>query len=256
MVYFDLVVLLNFLIDFLLILGTNRLCGYPPGWMRAGVGAGVGGLYSGMCLLPGCLFLGKLLWRIISLGVMSWFAFGCSKSAVRRCMVFVLLSMALGGIAIGLDSGGVTSLFAAMAMLGVICAVGFRRIIGTSTYIPVELHYGNKCMHLTALQDTGNLLRDSLTGQPVLVINPDAAQYLTGLTLQQLHNPVQAVTDGVIPGLRLIPFKSLGQSGGMLLAVRMEEVKIGTRKGSTLVAFAPNGLSNEGEYQALTGGMI
>ena len=52
-VYLDLVMVLNFLVDFLLLLGTNRLSGFPPGIWRCGAGALVGAVYSGACLLPG-----------------------------------------------------------------------------------------------------------------------------------------------------------------------------------------------------------
>ena len=45
--YVDLVVLLNFLVDLLLILGTNRLAGYPPGLKRAVPAALLGGAYAG-----------------------------------------------------------------------------------------------------------------------------------------------------------------------------------------------------------------
>lgn len=250
-VYIDLVVLLNFLVDFLLLLGTNRLAGYPPGAGRAALAAALGGLYGGACLLPGFRFLGNTLWRLVSLGLMAVIAFGCRKSALRRGVLFVLLSMALGGVALGLGSGGFWSLVAAAGCVSLLCAVGFRGKVGRS-FVPVELRYGDKYLRLTALRDTGNALRDPVTGQPVLVVGAETAGALTGLTPQQLASPVEAM--GAVPGLRLIPYRAVGKSGGMLLALRIPEVKIGSWKGSSLVAFAPEGLGREEEYQALTGG--
>jgi len=85
------------------------------------------------------------------------------------------------------------------------------------------------------------------------VIGADAAQQLTGLTREQLLTPVETI--GILPGLRLIPYHSVGSSG-FLLALRLRDVKIGSWRGSTLVAFAPERLSMEGAYQALTGGAI
>ena len=41
----------------------------------------------------------------------------------------------------------------------------------------------------------------------------------------------------------------------MVLALRFENVKIGPRVQSAIVAFAPEGLG-EGMYQALTGGVL
>lgn len=254
-VYVDLVMLLNFAVDLLLLLAANRLSGFPPGWKRVLPAAALGGVYGGVCLLPGFRFLGNLLWRSVSLGIMAWIAFGWQLSAIRRGIVFVFLSMALGGIAVGLSGGGVVSLLLAALGISVMCKVGFSGYIGTAKYIPVELTCGDKCVKLTALSDTGNTLRDPVTGCPVLVVGAQVAQMLLGLTPQQLRTPVEALSASGVPGLRLIPYRSIGQSGGMLLALRLKEVKIGSWKGSSLVAFAPEGLDSEGTYQALTGGV-
>ncbi len=57
--YLDVVAILNFLVDFLLILGTNRLTGFPPEYWRSAAAAGLGGVYGAACLLPGFSFLGN-----------------------------------------------------------------------------------------------------------------------------------------------------------------------------------------------------
>jgi stage II sporulation protein GA (sporulation sigma-E factor processing peptidase) len=254
-VYLDIVVLLNFLVDFFLLLGTNSLCGHPPGWKRAALAAVAGSIYGGACLLPGFYFLGNTLWRLVSLLLIAWIAFGFSVSALRRSIVFILLSMALGGLATGFGKSGFVMLIGAAAGVFLMCFLGFRGRIGAASYVPVELSYQGKSMRLTALRDTGNALRDPVTGNPVLVVGADVAKQLLGLTQQQLCSPVSTVTDAAVPGLRLIPYRAVGQSCGMLLALRMQQVRIGKWKGSSLVAFAPDGLCREGDYQALTGGM-
>lgn len=251
-IYLDVVILLNFLVDFLLLLGTNRLCGHPPRPGRAALSAALGGVYAGVCLIPGFSFLGNTLWRTVSLGMMACIAFGFSKSALRRGVVFALLSMALGGVALGLNSRGFWSIAVSACCVCLLCTVGFRGKLCTQTYVPVELFYSGKRVYLTALQDTGNTLRDPITGRPVLVVGADVAQRLTGLTVEQLRKPVESV--GTIPGLRLIPYRAVGQEGGLLLALKLQQVKIGTWRGSSLVAFAPEGIGSEGAYQALTGG--
>lgn len=253
-VYIDVIMLLNFLVDFLLLVGTNRLCGYPPGWGRCTLAAAVGGIYGGVCLLPGFYFLGNMLWRIVSLGLISWIAFGLHISALRRGSVFLLLSMALGGIAVGIGNGGIGSLLAAALGVSLMCALGFRERLGSATYVPVDISYQGKHVRLTALCDTGNSLKDPVTGRSVLVVGADTAQQLTGLTRQQLQTPVNTMTQSQITGLRLVPYRAVGCDSGLLLALRIRDVKIGKWKGSSLVAFAPEGFSKEGNYQALTGG--
>lgn len=249
------VALLNFLVDLLLLLGTNRLCGYPPCWGRSALAAALGGIYGAVCLLPGMGFLGNMLWRCVFLGLMSWIAFGICKSTLRRAVIFALLCMSLGGIAQGFEIGGTASVLASAAAVCGLCCLGFRDRPGSVAYVPVELSYGNKQLRLTALCDTGNTLTDPVTGSAVLVVGAEVAQQLTGLTRQQLRSPVNAMTQASIPGLRLIPYRTVSQPAGMLLALRFPKVRIGSWQGSSLVAFAPEQLCDDGQYQALTGGV-
>lgn len=255
-VYADLVVLLNFLVDFLLLLGANRLCGHPPGWLRATLAAAVGSVYAFVCLFREFAFLADPIWRLICLGIMSWIAFGSTKSAVRRSIIFVFLSMALGGVALAFGSGGFWSLVAAALVVFLLCVFGFRERPGATKYLPVELNYNGKQIRLTALYDSGNTLRDPVTGKPVLVIGSAAAATLTGLSQHQLERPVEALTQAGLTGLRLIPYRTVGRRDGLLLALQIPQVRIGNWKGSSLVAFAPEGLEENQEYQALTGGLL
>lgn len=248
------VFVLYFLVDFLLLLGAGRLCGNPAKWPKAAAAAALGGLYAGVCLFPELYFLGNLLWRIISLLIMSVIAYGFSVSALYRGLVFSILSFALGGAVLEIGKGGPAELLGTAGVLCILCGFGLRVKLGGGTYIPVELSYGEKCLRLTALRDTGNGLIDPVTGRQVLVVGADVAQSLTGLTREQLRRPVESV--GCLPGLRLIPYRSINCSSGFLLGMRFRNVKIGNWQGSSLVAFAPEWLHPEGAYQALTGGTV
>lgn len=249
--YIDLVILLNFLVDFFLLLAVNRLSGYPPGYGRCFLSATLGGIYGGICLLPGMGFLAGILWRMVFLGLMAWLAFGWQSSTLHRGVLFYLLSMALGGVAMGMSRGGTLSVIGSALGVLLLAFLSFYTSGRGQKYVTVELRYGDKQVRLTALRDTGNSLRDPLTGQSVLVVGAKIAEELTGLTREQLREPARSVT--AIPGLRLIPYRAVGQTSGMLLAMRLQEVTIGKWKGSSLVAFAPEGLEEEA-YQALTGG--
>ena len=254
-VYLDLVILLNFLVDGLLLMGANRLVGYPIGWKRAVWAAAFGGIYAGVCMLPDCRFLGNLLWRLVSLAAMSCIAYGWHPSALRRGAVFVLLSMALGGIALGLGRGGFLPLFLAAGGIALLCSVGIRAPIGAVKYQPVELLWKGQRTKLTALVDTGNTLRDPITGNGVLVAGMNVGLRL-GISREIINDPISGLTAANIPGARLIPYRAVGKPGGMLLMLRLDEVRMGGRVISPMVAFAPEEIGRDGSYQALTGGVV
>lgn len=251
-VYLDGVMGLNFLVDWLLLLGVNRLSGFPPDPGRTAAGAALGGGYAGMCLVPGFRFLGNLLWRGISLGLITMAAFGMDRTAARRGALFVLLSMALGGLALTADSRAAHELVACGIFLLLLCATGFRRGMLKQRMERICLTHRGKTVALNALVDTGNTLTDPLTGGSVLVVDSYIARELLGLERRSLEDPAGCVRDHPELALRLIPCMTVGRRGNLLAAFRCDEVRIGKGSGSRLVALSP--VSFGGEYHGLTGG--
>ena len=254
-VYADVVMGLNFLVDLLLLMATDRLAGYPASPGRWSLGASIGAAYSGLCLMPGFDFLAGALWRTVFLALMALAAFGWNGSALRRGMVFILLSMALGGLAVGFGGMDMSALILAAVGLWALCRFGVGTV-GEQTYVPVTLRRDGKELKVLALRDTGNTLRDPITGEPVLVAGADVARELLGLTEHQLAHPVETLARGSVPGLRLIPYHSVGRSGGMMLALRMKDASVGKTRGDVIVAFAQEEIGRGEMYRMLTGGAV
>ena len=255
-VYLDLVMILNFLVDFLLLMGTNRLAGFPAAPGRGALAALFGSVYAAFCLLPGFRFLGNFLWRCVSLCMIALIAFGFRRDAVKRGGVFLLLSLALGGMALCFTRQNFAALALGAAGVWLLCRVSFGDGAVGREYVPVTLTYGGKTVSFTALRDTGNTLRDPITGEPVLVVSGEVAQQLTGLTRRQLSSPLETMAARPLPGLRLIPYHAVGSKGGFMLAMRFPGAVVGKRQQNVLVAFAAEGLESTGMYQALTGGAL
>lgn len=243
-IYLDLAVILNFIVDFLLLLGTNRLAGFPLDARRCALAAALGGIYGGACLIPGFSFLGSLLWRTVCLALMAGLAFGLSKSAFKRGGVFLLLSLALGGLAESLGQGDILTLCLAAGGIWGLCRAAFGERVGGQEYVPLHLNYEGKNLSLTALRDTGNTLRDPVTGEPVFLICGQAAETLTGLSQEALRHPLETLAQRPISGLRLIPYRAVGSGSGMLLGLKFRDVKLGNKTLDAVVAFAPEGLGS------------
>ncbi len=250
--YLDLFMLLNFGVDYLLLLGTDRLAGGVPDRRGILLSSALGAAYSGGCLVPGFAFLGSLLWRCVFLMLISALAFGLGRDAGRKMGLFVVLSLALGGLAELAGKGKLWQLCLCGGILWLLCRFSFGTGTG-KTLVPMEIRLGERHIRLTALKDTGNALRDPVTGEQVLIVGFPQAQMLTGLTKEQLTHPMDTLAQNPARGLRLIPYHGVGQHG-MLLGMRIMDVCWEGRNRPAVVAFAPDELG-AGEFQALLGGI-
>ncbi len=249
--YIKLALILNFTVNFLLLLAAQRLSGYSLEIFCSLCGAAVSTVFATMGTMPQFSFLQSKLWYAISLGAVCITAFKLDKTFLRRSGLFCLLRLALDGVADGAQ-GAQDILWA--AVLSLVCVQAFGGGACWQSFVPVELSYRGRSVKFTALHDTGNQLRDPVTGKGVLVVDARIAGELTGLSRQQLLQPLETI--GTLPGLRLIPYKTVGQSGGFLLALQVNQTKVGRWKGSSIVAMSPQELDGSGVYQALIGGTV
>lgn len=255
-VYLDLVILMNFGVDLLLLLATNRLYGRPSNIKKALWAATLGGVYAGVCLLPGCTFLSGVIWRFVSLIAMALIAFGWKRQTVEQGAIFAFLSLALGGMVVLLGRGGIASVLMSAFFLAILCFVGFQKDKGKREYVSVEIQHKEKRVCMTALCDTGNTLRDPVSGLPVLVVDATVAYRLLGLKEAALRQPIETISRGIYPGLRLIPYSAIGQTAGMLLGLRVDQLRFNGICVEQIVAFAPQQIGCGDVYEALAGGNV
>lgn len=248
------VVFLGFVVDFLLLNGASRLSGCPPEYFRVACASVVGAAYTGMCLAPTFFFLAEPWWRFTVLCVVSIIAFGFEVDTFRKGAAYILLSLALGGAASAVNGTGPAWTLAAAIGVCLLCLMLSH--VGNRKYVPVSLNYCGRKISVLALRDTGNTLRDPITGKPVLIAGPEVAHSLLGIGADQLRRPVETVASGVIPGMRLVPYRSVGKPHGLLAALTLQNVQIGREKGSYLVAFAPDEIGENAVYKMLAGGSV
>lgn len=251
-VYLYLAIIIQFVVDFLLFSGISRLAGCSQTVKRTIPASFLGAIYTAACLLPPFTFLAQPVWHFACMGIMVIVAFGWNRNTVRLGGMYFLLTMSLAGIASAFSSGSILQILLSAAVLWSVSVVGawgfpHRR------YVAVEITSCGQRHQFRALCDTGNTLRDPITGDRVLILGADAASLVTGLTQEQLRDPFATMLKKT--GFHLVPYRSVGQPSGMLLAKRMEHVKIGAYRGSATIAFAPNPLGTAA-YQALAGGYV
>lgn len=259
-VYLDSLLLLNFLLDYLLLLLTGRVAGAPPrrGWMA--LAAVFGSLYAGACLYPPWPFLAHPLIKL-SVGVlMVLIAYGGCRSLLRLVLLFFALSAAFGGGLYALSLLGLTVtldlkyilLFAALAYC--LLSLAGRKLARHSPreLRAVTVRLNGRTARLTALVDSGNTLVDPMTGQGVVVAQGERLAPLLPPEAD-FRDPCRALSRLDDPRrFRLLPYRAVGVDQGLLLAVRAEGVRVGSKElGERLVALSPTPVSDGGGFEAL-----
>ena len=281
-IYVDTLFLLNALVDYLLLLAAARLAGEPLRRGRFALGAGLGGGYAVAIFLPGVSFLSHPLCRAASALLMMVAAYGGSRRLLRQGILFVALTCAFGGgvVAIGLMGGTGLALgngvfyspmdFKMVLLSAAVCylvvSLVFRHLgrHGGGELTQVRLCIGERSVELTALVDTGNTLTDPVSGRGVIVVEGEPARGLFPRecrpTADDLRDPAGALerlgTGRWRGRFRVLPYRSVGVDGGLLLAVRADSLEVdGCDKGPVLAALSPTPVSDGGGYRALIGPM-
>ena len=182
------VMLLSFAVNFLLLLGTARLAMEDAPICNLLTASLLASAYAGACLLPGLRFLRGTVFRLGSLVGISVLAFGWNRRTWKKGGIFVLLTMALGGTALAVGRGEDWML---LLYALVVCMVGRIAFGANRRLLPVKISGGGKTVELTALMDTGNELRDPVTGERVL--------------LRRNEEVVEEIVDSAVIKLRRCP---------------------------------------------------
>lgn len=245
--YGGLVFGLAWIVDFLLLRGAaGENCG-KISRLRCAVGAAVGGGY-GVMALHGCR--GWLLPVLLMMGLT---AYGLRNYPCWG--KFLFLWLVVHAMAAGVRNMDGWFLVLAAALL---CLLALLKTDGGAGQgiVPITICYGGKVAQLQALRDNGNLLTDPVTGESVLIVSPWVGWKLLGLTAGQLLHPVETMESVKMTGLRLIPYSAVGQSGGLLLAMRFDDVIWDGQRRPQIVAFSPNPIGDGKRFEALAGGTI
>lgn len=279
-VYLDARFALDLAVNYCLLACAARLDGGAVRRRRLALAAGLGAGYGVLTLLPGLGALGHPVGAALAAAGMLLAAYGPSDRLLRRGALFLVLSCAFGGVLVlvslarGSSAGAGGLLGPSLGMRGILIAAAlsygalslvlgrqFAKTQAEGGLCPLTLTKGEKTLRLLALIDTGNTLRDPLTGEGVVVLDCGRAgalvPELAGVPAQAFQRPVELLARfaGEEPDLRLLPYQAVGVPCGLLLAVRVDEAAWGGQcRPRCLCALSPTPLSDGAGYHALVGG--
>ncbi|MBO5416794.1 MAG: sigma-E processing peptidase SpoIIGA [Clostridia bacterium] len=259
-VYVDLLFLINFSMDFLCFFLCAKLLGRKLSLGRALLASALGGIYANAALFMSLGRILSLLIDIIFCAVMCAVAFykrGKARSLPLYILVYFAISMALGGFMTAIfnllnradlpleqgSSDGISVwMFALLAALSALITLFggrfFRKKAGQKN-AEIEISYRGKSVRLRGMSDSGNLLREPISGKPCIIADIGALEPIIPrkITIAARKKNVSALGDMMredAKNIRIVPIKTAGGEGA-LLAVRADKITLDCGKGAEQV---------------------
>lgn len=181
-IYLDSLFAVNLLTDYLICLLTMRICSLPLRRGRCLCAALIGALYAVSVYLPGCIFLRGGIFKAAFGVLMSSVCFAGEAHFLRCTAVFFAVSAAFGGAVHALSGGYLDTrvLIVCFVIIYIILIRLFRDRAAAAErkLCRVRITFLGQSAEFSALLDTGNSLRDSISGKKVMLMSLRAAREL------------------------------------------------------------------------------
>lgn len=272
-VYIDVLFFVNLMINTAILISCAAILKIKYSSARLLSSAALGAVYACIVFFPGLRLIYTFAMRAIFAGVMCFVAYGpkslmcCVKQAAvlfATTVAFALVALALLyftdiGIRLGgVISNGVFYFNIPMKFLLLSCAISYAAIALLQKFLKksaarsfenITLVKNGKSVNLKVLLDTGNLLRDPMSGNFVMIADEKSVAPLFDFSVSKTLNFEDF--SSLPKGFRLIPFSSVGKKNGLLAAFVPDSVIIGGEPHQGIITAICGEVSFGGDYDAL-----
>lgn len=288
-VYIDVVLFENLCMNYIILFGTGYIIKIKIKHWRILLSSLIGAVYailSYMEIFP--LYTNIVVKFILSL-CMVYIAFNPKniKAIVKELTLFYLVSFALGGCAFALlyivrpqdifmkDGVYIGTYPIKIALLGgivgfAITYIAFRvvktRMSKNELIYEIVINLNGKELKTKVMLDTGNLLKDPISNNPVVLIEKNKLyDILPKSLLENSKNMLggdwdedDSLENEYRTRLRIIPFTSVGKQNGMMLGIKVDEIKVITDideiiNTNAIVCIYEKEFSKRGKYFGIVG---
>lgn len=265
-VYLDIVFLENICMNYIIIYATVLLLKLNNKPFRILLGSIIGAVYAVLSVIKVFEIYNTVFLKILISAIIIYVSVDPKnfKSLLKSLIVFYIVSFTFGGVALALlyfikpenilmKNGVYIGTYPIKIVLfggivGFILISVFYSIIKNrykkKKICEIEISIGGKKKIVNALIDSGNFLKEPITGVPVIVVE---TTYLFQLVPNEILNNIDNIVIGNIDVLnvndiedeekrdeisgflskfRVIPFNSLGKENGLLLGIKADYLKI------------------------------
>lgn len=276
-VYVDVALPLYFLVDLAWFWLTGRLAGVRARFWRLALAALVGAATDIWALFPSGRWIATLPAMVLgSLFLLALAFWPCPwRQALRAALSFLLSGASMAGLAVlvARRAGPDATFPSQMVIPGVLLALAGGRFVWEAAQERSRLRAGLFCLRVTlsdravelpALLDTGNGLKEPLSGRPVAVVEARALTELLPATLLEAAvgdeprwDLLSELPERWAAQIRPVPFRTVGRPAGLLLAFAPDGLAVkrpgddGWQSVGGFVALSGCALDADGAYRAL-----
>lgn len=282
-IYLDIVLFENIAMNYLILLATSVIAKIKIKPFRLLISSSIGGIYSIFSYLVTLNNFQNMFLKILISIVIVKVAFVPLKFKflLKQLILFYLVSLTFGGAAFMLlyfispeniiSENGVlvgtyplkVALIGAVLGSAVIFSVALiikDRISKKAMLCEIEIFYRGKVEKIKSMIDTGNLLKEPITKEDVIIVEKNSLKNLVDNDiLDNIENIVSGKwldkADIYSYKFKIIPFSSLGNSNGILLGFKPDYIRVidenETIRNDTIIGIYNGKLSKTNLYSSL-----
>ena len=254
-IYVDVVLLENLCMNYIILFSTAYIIKLKIRHIRLIMSSLIGSVYAILAYINILPIYTNLAVKVILSISMIYIAYKPKhiKGLLKELIVFYLASFALGGCAFALlyivkpqdifiKNGVYIGTYPLkIALLGgitgfIITYISFKivksRVTKNEIIYKILVKFEGRQLETTVMLDTGNMLKDPLSGESVILIEKQKLyEILPSSLLENMGKILGGEFDTVQceqykTRLRIIPFTSVGKQNGMMIGIKSDEVKI------------------------------
>lgn len=288
-VYVDIIILENLIMNYIILYATGLISKNKIYYIRIFIASLIGAIYAITEYISKINIYSNIFIKIFLSIIIVFIAFKPRdvKKLSKQLVLFYLTTFTFGGVAtyliyvlkpqniiirngVFVGTYVLKTIFVGAILGTAILFVAFKfaksKITKKDMICKVKIKLNGKDKVLNTMVDTGNMLKEPITGNPVIVVEKTV---LYDLMPKEILNNTDAILGGdfdKIPDdikyeyaqrLKFIPFSSLGKQNGMLIGIKPEKLEVISEqvveKSNAIVGIYGKSLTKRGEYNALIG---
>lgn len=246
-VYLDIVLIENILMNYIILFTTGFIQKIQMSQIRIVTSGIFGGIYAILVYLNIIPIYNNIFMKILLSIIMIYIAFNPQniKKMLKTILLFYLTSFVMGGCALALLyvisptsivlKNGVLVGTYPMKITIIAGIIGFaivqvafymnkRQLNKKDMFAILEISINKRKSQVKAYIDSGNMLKEPITGFPVIIVEKEKVTNLINVDLEKIWGGDEENIDRT--KIRIIPFNSIGQQNGMLIGIKSDFVKI------------------------------